>query len=432
VTAAADRDDPAGTTSLDTLTRGTEGRRLAAIMFTDMVGYSALTQRDEALALQLIQKHNLLLRELFDRYGGTEIKAMGDGFLAVFPSGLDAVSCAVNIQESVRAHNAVVSSERAFHVRIGIHVGDVVQRDGDVFGDGVNIAARIEQAANPGGICLSRQAVDVVQHRLKRPIVKLGQAELRNISRPVTLYQVVLPWEEGELSLSARWKFAVRHQRLPSLTDLTSLLFVVMAAGLFTWQSVVADKAFHAAVWFGSEAPFEARHIEFPSVSASSFTGPAADRFGEPGRNHRPPFRTVEDSRPGSPTKRVPGGETRTAPTAPRAGTADLLTLMTQQDSGDTFLFARHYDQVTQRIRRISHASAVGIFARNKPVSASAQRVMFEEALTGAVVSPAGLRSRACGGVYGRGKTGMDSGTSRRVSAGCSGESRGGRPAPET
>lgn len=129
----------------------TEHRKLAAIMFTDMVGYSALSQRNEALALELLEEHRELLRSVFPKHQGVEIKSTGDGFLVEFASALAAVKCAVEIQKLMRSRNESRSSERRVLVRIGIHLGDVVRRQNDVFGDGVNIAARIEPLAEPEG-----------------------------------------------------------------------------------------------------------------------------------------------------------------------------------------------------------------------------------------------------------------------------------------
>ncbi len=132
-----------------------EQRKLAAIMFTDMAGYSALNQRDEKLAQELLEEHRRLLREIFPRFNGTEIKTIGDAFLVEFNSALEAAQCAIEIQRALAKRNDDVSPEQRIEVRIGIHVGDVVHREGDVYGDGVNIASRIEPVAGTGGICVS-------------------------------------------------------------------------------------------------------------------------------------------------------------------------------------------------------------------------------------------------------------------------------------
>jgi len=145
---------------------GSEHRKLAAIMFTDMVGYSALVERNEALALQLLEEHRQLLRSIFPKHDGSEIKTIGDGFLVEFSSALAAVRCGIEIQEAITKRNSVNPSQGNFQVRIGIHAGDVVRRADDVIGDGVNIAARIVPLAREGGICISKQVFDQVENRL--------------------------------------------------------------------------------------------------------------------------------------------------------------------------------------------------------------------------------------------------------------------------
>src|SRR5206468_2412281 len=132
-----------------------EQRKLAAIMFTDMVGYSALSQRDEKLAQGLLEEHRRLLREIFPRFKGSEIKTIGDAFLIEFHSALEAAQCAIEIQRALAKRNHDVPAEKRIELKIGLHIGDVVHRDGDVYGDGVNIASRIEQLAGAGGICVS-------------------------------------------------------------------------------------------------------------------------------------------------------------------------------------------------------------------------------------------------------------------------------------
>jgi adenylate cyclase len=175
---------------------GTEQRKLAAIMFTDMVGYSALAQRDEKLALELLAESQRLLRTQFPLFDGREVKTTGDGFLVEFPSALQATQCAVEIQRAVVARNSTQPMERHFHVRIGIHVGDVVHREADMYGDGVNIAARIEPLAIGGGICLSDAVYGQVRNKLGAQMTKLDPPELKNIDLPIEVYRVVLPWQQ--------------------------------------------------------------------------------------------------------------------------------------------------------------------------------------------------------------------------------------------
>jgi TolB-like protein/class 3 adenylate cyclase len=173
----------------------TEQRRLAAIMFTDMVGYSALSQRDSKLALELLKEHREILRQIFPRFHGTEIKTIGDAFLVEFNSALEAAQCAIEIQRTLAKRDADAPAERQIQLRIGIHIGDVIHRENDVYGDGVNIASRIEPLASPGGICLSMDVERQIRNAVETRFEKLAPTELKNISVPMDLFRIVLPWE---------------------------------------------------------------------------------------------------------------------------------------------------------------------------------------------------------------------------------------------
>jgi adenylate cyclase len=173
-------------------------RRLAAIMFTDVVGFTSLSQRNEALSLQLLEQHRAILRPLFPKHNGREIKTIGDAFLVQFGSALEAVECAVEMQEVI--HNQPGQSAEKLEMKVGIHVGDVVQSEMDVFGDAVNIASRIEPLAKGGEICISGQVFDQVRNKVPFKLVKLEARELKNVAVPIDVYKVELPWEAPELS----------------------------------------------------------------------------------------------------------------------------------------------------------------------------------------------------------------------------------------
>ena len=168
-----------------------EQRRLAAIMFTDMVGYTAITQSNEALALGLLRTQDGIVLPLVRAHGGTPIKTIGDAHLAEFDSALEAVLCAVEIQRKVKEHHGTVTPEERFNLRVGIHVGDVVHRDNDVFGDAVNIAARLEPLADPGGVCISQQVYDQVQNKVRFKLEKLPFHQLKNVAAKIDAYRVV-------------------------------------------------------------------------------------------------------------------------------------------------------------------------------------------------------------------------------------------------
>jgi adenylate cyclase len=173
-------------------------RRLAAVMFTDIVGYTALAQKDEALAIRLLSEHNRLLRSLFPEFNGREVKTIGDSFLVEFPSALEAVQCAFSIQKVLHERNGGSTAAEAILVRIGVHVGDVIHAEGDILGDAVNISSRIRPLAHPGGICISGQAYDQVRNKVELRFHKMEKQALKNITLPIDVYSVLLPWAYRE------------------------------------------------------------------------------------------------------------------------------------------------------------------------------------------------------------------------------------------
>jgi adenylate cyclase len=170
-------------------------RRLAAIMFTDTVGSTASAQVDEAAALRLRKEQEGLVRPLFAAYRGREVKSLGDGYLVEFESALDAVQCAVQIQQTLHARNQSHSAAAWIQVRIGVHLGDVVHTGGDVFGDSVNVASRIEALALPEGVCLSEPVFGQVRNKIPQAFERLEPTALKGVQFPLDLYRVVLPWE---------------------------------------------------------------------------------------------------------------------------------------------------------------------------------------------------------------------------------------------
>ncbi|MDF1564661.1 MAG: AgmX/PglI C-terminal domain-containing protein [Deltaproteobacteria bacterium] len=159
-------------------------------MFTDIKGYSALMGRDEPLALSLLEEHNAILVPVIERHGGEIIKFIGDAILAIFESARDGVRAAVEGQRALAERNRELPEERRILVRMGLHVGDVSLRDGDAFGDGVNIASRLEPLADPGGLCVSQTVRDMVAAHPEFVLESMGQRTLKNIQHPVELYRV--------------------------------------------------------------------------------------------------------------------------------------------------------------------------------------------------------------------------------------------------
>ena len=166
-------------------------RRLAAIVSADVVGYSRLMGRDESATLAALKAHR---RELIDpkiaEYDGRIVKTTGDGLLLEFPSVVDAVRCSVDVLRGMATRNAGTVLERRLEFRIGINVGDIIIDDGDIFGDGVNVAARLQTLAEPGGICASRAVRDHVLDKLSFTFDGLGAYSVKNIARPVDVYRI--------------------------------------------------------------------------------------------------------------------------------------------------------------------------------------------------------------------------------------------------
>lgn len=189
------------------------GRRLAAIMFTDIVGYAEVAQRNELLAIELLKEQREIVRSACGQFGGTEIKTMGDGFLVEFASAIEAAKCAVQIQKAMQRRNESDRPERQVFLRIGLHVGDILQDGRDIVGDGVNVASRIEPLASPGGICLSQQVYDHVRNKLDEKIVSLGPRELKHVEEPIDIYEIVV----GGAKTAQRIAVPVKKHRLAVL-----------------------------------------------------------------------------------------------------------------------------------------------------------------------------------------------------------------------
>ncbi len=166
-------------------------RKLAAILAADVVGYSTLMEQDEAGTFDRLKARR---KELFepeaDRFHGRIFKLMGDGVLAEFSSVVDAVECAVSVQRGMAAQNAAVDADERIEIRIGINLGEVIVEDDDRYGEGVNVAARLQQLADPGGICVSGKVAKEVEKTLAFGFEPFGEQRVKNISEPITVYRV--------------------------------------------------------------------------------------------------------------------------------------------------------------------------------------------------------------------------------------------------
>jgi len=253
-------------------------RRLAAIVFTDVVGFSSLMEKDERHTTLLIHRDLKLIGQVCKKFGGDVLKNTGDGCLAAFPSVEAAVGSAMKIQRIIAEARQRLPPEEILHHRIGIHLGDVFFGEGDVLGNGVNIAARLLAEAEPDGICVSQTVYDLVKHRLDIKAVSIGARELKNIREAVQVYRVLLKAaakEEGETEATAASKQPARKHLIIAGTS----LLVLAAIGIGAWLIVRSAKsnASNAAAT-PSVAPMARVALATqPAVAVIPATQPAAD-----------------------------------------------------------------------------------------------------------------------------------------------------------
>ncbi|WP_407116098.1 adenylate/guanylate cyclase domain-containing protein [Bradyrhizobium sp. LMG 9283] len=199
-------------------------RKIAAIFAADIAGYSRLVAEDEEETLRRLASYREVVDDFIAKAGGRIFNTAGDAVLAEFPSAVDAVRCAIDIQESLRTRNMAYPPSRQMSFRIGITIGDVVERDGDLLGDGVNIAARLEGLAEVGGICVSRAVHEQVANKLSVQFADIGAQEVKNIPTPVHAYMVAMRREDGSYAKPQLKKAASK----------------VAAAPVWMWPLVVA------------------------------------------------------------------------------------------------------------------------------------------------------------------------------------------------
>lgn len=229
-------------------------RKLAAIMFTDIVGYTALMGKDEAKSLELLRKNRAIHKSLIAKYNGKWLKEMGDGVLAEFSSAYNSICCAIEIQNQTR-------NELECQLRIGIHLGDVTVENDDIFGDGVNIASRIQSIADPGGIYLSESMQRAVRSRADIDLRDLGEFHLKNVSDPVHIYCVKGQFFPVPSNGRIKEYTVSNFKKLPLVIKISILLTV-----------------FFAIYWFGIPEPFskgdELKSIDLIAVLPFSNTKP--------------------------------------------------------------------------------------------------------------------------------------------------------------
>jgi TolB-like protein/class 3 adenylate cyclase len=203
-------------------------RKLAAILSADVKGYSRLMGEDEEATLRTLNSYKEVMGSLIQQHRGRVVGTAGDSVLAEFGSVVDAVQCAVEIQQVLRAKNAVVPENRRMEFRIGINLGDVIEEGDTIYGDGVNIAARLEGLAEAGGICISESAYQQIENKLPLRYDYLGEHEVKNIAKPVRVYCARIEADAGPSKLGKEKKPAQR--RLPNAAF--AIIAVVVIAGL--------------------------------------------------------------------------------------------------------------------------------------------------------------------------------------------------------
>lgn len=171
----------------------TLNRRLAAIMFSDICGFSRMMGADEAKTMRVLARHDAEINAVLPSFGGKIIKRMGDGVMSEFQSAVSAVECAIALQRRLAEVNAQAPEGEGFQVRIGVHLGDImVMENEDILGDGVNVAARIEPLATPGGICISQDVCNLIQNKVEVQTLSIGPQQLKNITRQIEIFRVLL------------------------------------------------------------------------------------------------------------------------------------------------------------------------------------------------------------------------------------------------
>jgi class 3 adenylate cyclase/TolB-like protein len=167
-------------------------RKLTTILSADVAGFSRLMGEDEAATVKTLEQYKAIMSELIRQHRGRVVDSPGDNLLAEFASVVDAVQCAVATQKELQARNTELSDNRKMKFRIGVNLGDVIEEESRIYGDGVNIAARLESIADPGGICISKTAFDQIETKLPLGYEFLGEQTVKNIAKPVGAYRVVL------------------------------------------------------------------------------------------------------------------------------------------------------------------------------------------------------------------------------------------------
>src|SRR5210317_1998714 len=211
-------------------------RKLAAILTADVEGYSRLMDDDEEATVRTLKAYRAAINDLIQQYRGRIVDSPGDNILAEFSSVVDAVNCAVEIQRDLAERNTELAYNRQMQFRIGVNLGDVIEDDGDIYGDGVNIAARVESLAEAGGICISGRAYDQVANKLGLEYENLGEHQVKNISVPIRVYRVLsYPGAAAHRVVQAKESLGRKWRKIP----IVAAVVIAVVGGLAYWQFYV-------------------------------------------------------------------------------------------------------------------------------------------------------------------------------------------------
>jgi len=266
-------------------------RKIAAIFAADIAGYSRLVAEDEEETLRRLASYRQVTDDFIARYGGRIFNTAGDAVLAEFPSAVEAVRCAIDIQESLRTRNMAYPASRQMSFRIGITIGDVVERDGDLLGDGVNIAARLEGLAEVGGICISRAVHEQVANKLSVQFADIGEQEVKNIPTPVHAYMVAMRREDGTYSMPKLKKKPASAAATPNwMWPLAVMVVCLVAIGVggFLYLASLQTPG-------GPKGPSSASNDAAPTPSPSVAPAPSpAPKAAAPAAPPPPPIPSSE------------------------------------------------------------------------------------------------------------------------------------------
>ncbi|MCH8888557.1 MAG: adenylate/guanylate cyclase domain-containing protein, partial [SAR324 cluster bacterium] len=242
-------------------------RKLTAILCADVVGYSRLMGENEKATLRTLTEYRQVFAGYIEKFRGRIVNAPGDSILAEFVSVVDAVEGAAEIQRELAERNAEIVDDRKMLFRIGINLGDVLVKDGDIYGDGVNIAARLESLAEPGGICIARAVYDQVKQKLKIHVEYMGEQQVKNIAEPVRAYQVLTkPGDAAHRVVKAK-RIVGRAWRNAALA--VAAVVVLVGGGLLGWNYYQQSLSAAALAAFEKEAAFPLP--DRPSIAVLAF-----------------------------------------------------------------------------------------------------------------------------------------------------------------